>query len=250
MSKKFYQRKSIRLREFDYSSPGYYSITICTKGSEYIFGEIILKQMYPSIGGNMVIQCWNQIPDHYPGVKIHQFQLMPNHIHGIIEITSNIHARPSVLLSGKTHDGHAGRAQNVEPLHSAMEDSNIHTHGASERAQNVEPLHFSMEDSNIQTHGASGRAQNVEPLHFSMEDSLKNRRKNEFQHIIPRSLGSIVKGFKIGVTNWFRENTQHQDVWQRNYFDRILKSEQDIIRTTRYIQNNPKYWVHDRFFRK
>jgi hypothetical protein len=74
--------------------------------------------------------------------------------------------------------------------------------------------------------------------------------ENAFQHIIPESLGCIVRGFKTGVTKWFRQNTPIRDVWQRNYYERILITEKEYWRATKYIQTNPKYWVHDRFFKK
>jgi REP element-mobilizing transposase RayT len=53
--------------------------------------------------------------------------------------------------------------------------------------------------------------QDIEPL-----------QKHSFQHIIPKSVGSIVRGFKIGVTNWSRQNTDLHDGWQRNYLSREI----------------------------
>ena len=60
--------------------------------------------------------------------------------------------------------------------------------------------------------------QNLEPLRQSKPLQSENRRTNKFQQIIPGSLGAIVRGFKIGVTKWFRQNTGIHAVWQRNYF--------------------------------
>jgi len=51
--------------------------------------------------------------------------------------------------------------------------------------------------------------QNIEPL----------QNQNAYQHIIPRSIGSIIRGFKIGVTKKFRQNTDIYVVWQRNYYE-------------------------------
>jgi len=51
--------------------------------------------------------------------------------------------------------------------------------------------------------------QNFEPQRFEPQ-------QNEYQHIIPRSIGSIIRGFKIGVTKGLRQNTDIYVVWQRN----------------------------------
>lgn len=56
--------------------------------------------------------------------------------------------------------------------------------------------------------------QNFEPLQNNPQRFEPQR--NAYQHIIPRSIGSIIRGFKIGVTKWFRQNTDIYVVWQRN----------------------------------
>ena len=68
-------------------------------------------------------------------------------------------------------------------------------------------------------------------------------RRNEFQKIIPGSVGSIVRGFKIGVTKWMRQNTEIHDVWQRNYYEVIITNDQAYNEISMYISNNPKNWL-------
>ncbi len=82
--------------------------------------------------------------------------------------------------------------------------------------------------------------QNVEPLR------IENQSKNKWQHIIPKSIGSIVRGFKIGVTKWFRQNTDMHVVWQRNYFERVIRNEKELFRIRDYIINNPLKWHEDK----
>ena len=76
--------------------------------------------------------------------------------------------------------------------------------------------------------------QNFEPL------------QNKFQHIIPRSLGSIIRGFKIGVTKYCRNNNYADVIWQRNFYDRIIRNERSLNRIREYICNNPLQWASDR----
>lgn len=79
--------------------------------------------------------------------------------------------------------------------------------------------------------------------------------QNQFQKMIPRSIGSIVKGYKIGVTKWFRNNLAddfppERSVWQRNYYEHIIRNQQSYKTIACYIMNNPAYWQEDTFYEK
>ena len=77
------------------------------------------------------------------------------------------------------------------------------------------------------------RAQDIVPL------------RNEYQKIISGSLGAIVRGYKIGVTKWFRQNTNVKIVWQRSFYDQIIRSENSLKKIREYIVNNPAQWDDD-----
>lgn len=60
---------------------------------------------------------------------------------------------------------------------------------------------------------------------------------------------SAVRGFKIGVTKYAKYEIYHYNFgWQKSYYDRIIKSENDHKNTIKYIQNNPKNWKDDNLF--
>jgi putative transposase len=166
---RIHHRKSIRLKGFDYSREGLYFITICTHDRQLLFGRIEKGKMNLSDGGKVAHECWLAIPEHFPKVKLHEFVIMPDHLHGIIELT---------------------------------------------------------DDSGVQNFGSHPHP----------------RKRHEFQKIIPRSVGSVVRGFKIGVTKYFRANTQIETAWQRNFHERIIRNEESYLRISRYITNNPLYW--------
>jgi putative transposase len=77
------RRKAIRLRGYDYSQPGRYFITACTYERTCIFGEIKYGSLNPTPAGNIVRECWYELPAHYAGLHLDEFVVMPNHIHGI-----------------------------------------------------------------------------------------------------------------------------------------------------------------------
>jgi len=133
-----------------------------------------------------------EIPEHFPNVELHEYIIMPNHVHGIIEIKfkSNV---PTVIPSV----------------------------------------------ASVATVSSVG-ANDYSPL-------------RTLQRSLPRSpsktIGSMVRGFKIGVTKWMRQNTDVYDVWQRNYYDNIIRNDQSYQRISNSIQNNPKNWKEDKFYK-
>lgn len=81
------ERKLNRLKGHDYSGDGYYYfVTVCTKDRAERFGAIKNGRMVLNQYGKIVSECWSQIPDHYPGVSLDEWVIMPNHIHGIVMI--------------------------------------------------------------------------------------------------------------------------------------------------------------------
>lgn len=73
-----HHRKSIRLKNYDYSQSGVYFITICTKDRELYFENESIK--------SITKKYWKEIPRHFKNVKLDEFIIMPNHLHGIIVI--------------------------------------------------------------------------------------------------------------------------------------------------------------------
>jgi len=85
-----YRIETTRLDGFDYSKPGNYFITICTKDRKPLFGEIIDEKIRLSETGKIVSECWSDLPNHYQNIILDEFIVMPNHIHGIIIIRNGL----------------------------------------------------------------------------------------------------------------------------------------------------------------
>jgi len=85
-----YRIPSARLASWDYSSPGLYFITICTRGRINSLGEIKENEMYLSLAGKIANEKWTEIPNHFSHVLLGEFVIMPNHLHGIINIEKRI----------------------------------------------------------------------------------------------------------------------------------------------------------------
>ena len=93
MTNKFqnkYRISSSRLKNWDYGKNGAYFITICTGNREHFFGEIVSIDGKNEIQfneiGMLANEFWAEIPKHFPFVELGNYQVMPNHVHGILII--------------------------------------------------------------------------------------------------------------------------------------------------------------------
>ena len=178
-----HHRKSIRLKDYDYSQSGAYFVTICTYSKEYLFGSIVDEKMDLSEIGENAGRCWNEIPNHFPNVLLDYFVVMPNHIHGIINMVG---AKHSHLAS---------------------------TNKASSLPVNASPL------------------QSLQPCGTDKG-----------------SLSAIIQNFKSVTTRKINQMFGRRNVplWQRNYYEHVIRNEDDLNEIRRYIINNPLKWALDR----
>ena len=80
------QRRSIRLKDYDYSHEGAYFVTICTQNKACVLGKVADGETKTNEFGKVVNERWLEIPHHFPDVEVDTFVIMPNHIHGILVI--------------------------------------------------------------------------------------------------------------------------------------------------------------------
>ena len=162
-------RRSIRLPDFDYTEPGAYFVTLCTRDRRCVFGEVTQDSVRLTPVGEIVHEEWRRSSEVRAEVELDGFAVMPNHIHGIVIING------SRLRSGPR---------------------------------------------------AHGRA----PLHRQ-----------------GRSLGALVAGFKAAVTSRINRlaDTPGAPLWQRGYYEHIVRSNEELARIRQYIAENPGRWAED-----
>ena len=80
-----YRIETARAKWWNYNNSGKYFITICTKNKSHLFGFVKNGEMILNDYGKIVEKCWFDLPNHYSNVVLDAFQIMPNHIHCIIE---------------------------------------------------------------------------------------------------------------------------------------------------------------------
>ena len=187
-----------------------------------------------------------------------------------------LHHRCSIRLSGYDYS-RAGAyfiticTQNRQYLFGQIVDGMMRLNDAGGIAQqcwNEIPIHFphlELDEFVIMpnhVHGivvitdanAAVGAKNFSPLqpppHSPLQSPLQPppRRTTQQPCGTSKTVGSIVRGFKIGVTKWMRQNTNIHDVWQRNYWEHIKRDESELNRIRQYIHNNPAQWELDRLY--
>lgn len=88
--KKRPERKHSRLQNYDYSQDGFFFATICVKNKQEYFGNIENNKMILNQCGQIAQKCWLEIPKHFPHAILDEFIIMPDHVHGIVQINNDI----------------------------------------------------------------------------------------------------------------------------------------------------------------
>jgi len=102
-----HQRRSIRLKDYDYRQNGAYCVTLLTHQRECLFGDVLEDEMQINAIGRVVQTCWEAIPQHNQDVELDAFVIMPNHIHGIV-VRNEDKSQLAVSSPGQLHAPNAG----------------------------------------------------------------------------------------------------------------------------------------------
>ena len=110
-----HHRRSVRLRDYDYGTPGAYFVTICTRDRMNTLGESAGEHIVLSEAGLIAGSTWESLPSRFPSVQLDAFIVMPNHLHGIVALRST-GSSVTVGLLVRTFKGAAARAVRVSVM--------------------------------------------------------------------------------------------------------------------------------------
>jgi len=187
-------RKSIRLKGYDYSQAGLYFVTICTQNRKYLFGEIsvgadlcVCPEMKLNDAGKMVKKWYFELENKFNDIKCREMVIMPNHFHCIIE---NIGVP-------------VGADLRVCP-------------------------------------------------NTTNNETISNNEKIKGEHT-GSPLRAVVQWFKTMTTNEYIRGVKNKQwqrfdkkLWQRNYWEHIIRNENENYRISKYIIDNPIKWINDK----
>jgi REP element-mobilizing transposase RayT len=232
-----HHRKSIRLPGYDYSREGAYFITICTADREWLFGKIENGEMHLNEFGKIVWKIWDETPSHFPHISMGEFVVMPNHVHGIIFINE-----PAASCVGARDD--VG-ARHAVPLHVANETMD----GSNAMAEHV--ANETMDGSNaVPKHVANEPVDESQPMPVGARHAVPLRQTEQFGKPTVGTIPTIVRSFKSAVTKMINEQRSpiHTPIWQRNYWEHIIRNENSFKMISTYIINNPIKWETDKLY--
>ena len=213
-----HHRHSIRLREYDYRQAGAYFITICVHNRCCIFGHIQNREMILNEYGQIAHQEWEKLPERWPYIELGVFQIMPNHMHGIIIIDTAVRAP----LAGALLDAPPAGAHLNAPFDGAH--LNAQFDGAHLNAPfDSAPLCGSSGD------GAPARGA---PTVGQIVGAYKSLVATECLKIARSKQPEIILG----------------KLWQRNFWEHIIRDVNAFGRISQYIISNPENWKGDKFY--
>lgn len=223
-----HKRKSIRLKGYDYSKPGLYYVTICVQNRECLFGKIENKKMHLNDAGIMIQNEWLAIPERFPQTQLHEFIVMPNHFHAILEITPSSATPPVaatlvVVPNNEVVDnpGPATTVTPVEPIQPPLTEEEDINNSEAELFLSGQPQGFAPTEKKSKTLGdILGAFQSITTVKYI-------RGVNDF--------------------GWKRFKGK---LWQRNYFERIIRNQRQYDNIKNYTRNNPAKWEEDKLKKK
>ena len=83
------KRSHLRMQGWDFTSPGWYFLTICTKNMRSEFGTVVNGRMTLNEAGLIADKFWREIPEHFPRAVVDEHVVMPNHVHGLLRLTAD-----------------------------------------------------------------------------------------------------------------------------------------------------------------
>ena len=161
-----HHRRSLRLEDYNYAHSGAYFITIVAQNRQCIFGEVVNGKIELNQFGHILAEEWEKSETIRQEIELDAFVVMPNHIHGIVIMNSDV--------------------------------------------------------------GATGRS----PVRSGPTK---------------RSVGALIAGFKSVITKRINQlrSTPGMPIWQRNYYEHVIRNEASLNRIRQYILNNPARWAFD-----
>lgn len=198
-----HHRRSIRLKGYDYTQAGLYFITICCQDRICRFGDVINGEMILNDAGTMVENEWLKLPERFQNIQLHEYVVMPNHFHAIMEIIG------ATLVVAQNNT--------IAPVWVSLVDT-----------QNDD-------DSQNNDDSQKGQPQGIAPTGKTVGDMV-----GAFQSIVTLE---YIRGVK--TLGWQPFDGK---LWQRNYWEHIIRNEQSYQRILEYIINNPAKWADDKFY--
>ncbi|MFZ6664505.1 transposase [Peijinzhouia sedimentorum] len=259
---KIHKRKSIRLKGYDYSQAGLYFITICCQDRICRFGQVVNGEMVLNEIGKMVESEWMQLPERFQNTQLHEFVVMPNHFHAILEIVKSSNTI--------TNPPNAGATLMVDPNTLVVDTTNkTQAQDKENQPQEGQPVRTTLvvdpKNSSAETNPQEGTSPTVNPKNQPKQEETQPQegQPQGIAHTAKtarekgkkvKTVGEIVGAFQSIVTVKYIRGVKTKGwpqfkgkLWQRNFYEHIIRNERAYHNISKYIINNPRKWSEDKF---
>lgn len=233
MAEKFrnkYRVPSARLQNWDYGSNGAYFITICTKKMQHFFGEVVDKNMILNSVGVLAEEYWMEILKQFPDVELGNFQIMPNHMHGILIIDKSVVTNVETRFIASTFN----------------DASSIEAQLIAFNLENKIELIASNLDTIIMDIADRGEAQLIASV--PQKDGIGGFAGAN-NPMLANNISRIVRWYKGRCTFEMRKVNPNFE-WHPRFHDHIIRNSESFERIQTYIEENPARWDEDKFHKK
>jgi len=231
-----YHRKSIRLKGYDYSQEGLYFITIVCQNRTHFFGEIIDGNMILNDAGKMIEKQWLTIAERFDNIVLEEYIVMPNHFHAIVNIPVG-----ATLVVDPNKDPNIKATLVVHPNKDSSSKATLVV-DPNKAPPQQEKTDDTINDIEWQPQGIATTG--IAPS-GNTTTGIAQPPKN-------KTIGDIIGAFKSITTNEYIKNVKSNNwkrfdkkLWQRNYWEHIIRNKKAYKNISEYIKNNPKKWSED-----
>jgi len=247
---RIHHRRSIRLKGYDYAKAGLYFITICCQGRICRFGRVENGEMKLNDAGAMIEKWYYELENKFPDIKCNEMIVMPNHFHCIIQnVGADLRVCPNLANitagnQGVVVPGNPGVVVPGNPGAVVPDNTNQITAGNSNHDIMDDTTSIHMNNTNDNNSGE----------HVDLGEHLGSPQHLGLFQQIGSPLGSVVQWFKTMSTNEYIRGVKtlgwkpfNGKLWQRNYYEHIIRNEKSQRTISNYIINNPMNWDKDKF---
>lgn len=236
-----HHRNSTRLQNYDYAKNGMYFVTICAQNRECLFGKTTDGEMKLNDAGKMIDIQWNELPNRFGNIELDEYAIMPNHFHGIIEIDNN---KKTDIVGAPLVGAHVTANGAIAEIRAGTANrAGIAIRAGTVFRAGTRPAPTG--DKKIKKHVGA-------PLVVAQNTMVAKNTVDISNTIGANKIGNIIGAFKSITTHEYIMGVKNNNwlpfigkLWQRNFYDRIIRDENELNRIREYIFNNPSNWEKD-----
>jgi len=244
-----HHRRSIRLKGYDYSQTGMYFVTICVSvGANLrvrpnLFGKIVDGEMILNDAGKMIEKWCAELPRKFSDIVVDTYIVMPDHFHAIIVNNGGGNRVPVPATAPATATVTVPVGADLRVCPNKLKNDNISGECpdiSGEHGNQISGEH----DNNISGEHVDG-------------DILGEHDNNILGEHVGSPLHRVMQWFKTMTTNEYIRGVKtlgwqpfNKKLWQRDYWERIIRNEKSYQYIANYITNNPANWQNDTFYMK